>query len=38
MNALMLELPLDALASPGASVQSLEAEARFMLHAGAKAV
>lgn len=31
MNALMLELPLDALASPGASVQSLEAEARFML-------
>ena len=31
MNGLMLELPMDALVSPGASVQSLAAEARFML-------
>ena len=31
MNGLMLELPMDALVSPGASAQSLAAEARFML-------
>lgn len=31
MNALMLELPMDALEAPGVSSQSLAAEARFML-------
>jgi len=31
MNAVMLELPLDALASPGASPESLACEAKFML-------
>jgi len=31
MNALLLELPMDALMLPGASSQSLAAEARFML-------
>ncbi len=31
MNALMLELPMDALEAPGVSNQSLAAEARFML-------
>lgn len=31
MNALLLELPMDALVSPGSSVQSLAEEARFML-------
>ena len=31
MNALLLELPMDALLLPGASSQSLAAEARFML-------
>ena len=31
MNAVMLELPLDALASPGVSPESLACEAKFML-------
>jgi predicted HTH domain antitoxin len=31
MNALMLELPVDALASPGVSLESLALEAKFML-------
>jgi predicted HTH domain antitoxin len=31
MNALMLELPVDALASPGVSLESLAIEAKFML-------
>ncbi|MDP2367053.1 UPF0175 family protein [Rhodoferax sp.] len=31
MNALMLELPMDALASPGVSIESLASEAKFML-------
>lgn len=31
MNALMLELPIDALASPGVSTESLASEAKFML-------
>ena len=31
MDALMIELPLDALASPGVSRESLEVEAKFML-------
>lgn len=31
MNTLMLELPMDALASPGASPESLACEAKFML-------
>ena len=31
MNALLLELPIDALASPGVSVESLASEAKFML-------
>ncbi len=31
MNAVMLELPLDVLASPGASYESLASEAKFML-------
>ena len=31
MNALMLELSMDALEAPGVSNQSLAAEARFML-------
>ncbi|MDO9225785.1 MAG: UPF0175 family protein [Pseudomonadota bacterium] len=31
MNAVMLELPLDALASPGVSPESLASEAKFML-------
>lgn len=31
MNSLMLELPVDALASPGVSLESLAHEAKFML-------
>ena len=31
MNTVMLELPIDALASPGASPESLACEAKFML-------
>lgn len=31
MNAVMLELPLDVLASPGATPESLACEAKFML-------
>ena len=31
MNALMIELPADALASPGVSLESLATEAKFML-------
>ena len=31
MSSVMLELPLDALASPGASPESLANEAKFML-------
>ena len=31
MNALMIELPMDALVSPGASTESVTAEVRFML-------
>lgn len=31
MNALLLELPVDALASPGESLESLAYEAKFML-------
>lgn len=31
MNALLLELPVDALASPGVSLESLADEAKFML-------
>lgn len=31
MNALLLELPVDALASPGVSLESLAHEAKFML-------
>jgi predicted HTH domain antitoxin len=31
MNAVMLELPLDALASPGVSPESLASGAKFML-------
>jgi hypothetical protein len=31
MNALLLELPVDALASPGMSLESLAQEAKFML-------
>jgi predicted HTH domain antitoxin len=31
MNSVMLELPLDALASPGASPETLACEAKFML-------
>lgn len=31
MNALLLELPVDALASPGMSMESLAQEAKFML-------
>lgn len=31
MNALLLELPVDALASPGMSLESLAHEAKFML-------
>jgi len=31
MNTLMLELPIDALASPGVSPESLAIEAKFML-------
>lgn len=31
MNALMIELPADALASPGVSPESLESEVKFML-------
>lgn len=31
MNALLLELPIEALATPGASMESLAAEAKFML-------
>lgn len=31
MNALLLELPVDALASPGMSLESLATEAKFML-------
>ena len=31
MNTLMIELPADALASPGASPESLVSEAKFML-------
>jgi hypothetical protein len=31
MNALMIELPADALASPGVSLESLANEAKFML-------
>ncbi len=31
MNTLMIELPADALASPGVSLESLASEAKFML-------
>lgn len=31
MNALLLELPVDALALPGVSMESLAQEAKFML-------
>jgi predicted HTH domain antitoxin len=31
MNTLMIELPTDALASPGVSLESLANEAKFML-------
>ncbi len=31
MNTLMIELPADALASPGASPESLASEVKFML-------
>jgi predicted HTH domain antitoxin len=31
MNTLMIELPADALASPGVSIESLASEAKFML-------
>ena len=31
MNTVMLELPIDALASPGVSPESLASEAKFML-------
>ncbi len=31
MNALLLELPVEALATPGASMESLAVEAKFML-------
>lgn len=31
MNTLMIELPADALASPGVSPESLASEAKFML-------
>lgn len=31
MNTVTFEFPIDALASPGASVESLAAEAKFML-------
>jgi predicted HTH domain antitoxin len=31
MNHVMLELPIDALASPGATPESLASEAKFML-------
>ncbi len=31
MNALLLELPVDALALPGVSLESLAHEAKFML-------
>jgi predicted HTH domain antitoxin len=31
MNTLLLELPVDALASPGMSLESMAAEAKFML-------
>lgn len=31
MNAILLELPLDVLGSPGASPESLASEAKFML-------
>lgn len=31
MNTVMLELPIDALASPGVSPESLVSEAKFML-------
>ncbi len=31
MNALLLELPADALATPGMSLESVAAEAKFML-------
>jgi hypothetical protein len=31
MNALLLELPADALATPGMSLESVSAEAKFML-------
>ena len=31
MNTVLLELPLDALASPGVSPEDLASEARFML-------
>ena len=31
MNTVMLELPMDALASPGTSPESLAIEAKFML-------
>ena len=31
MNTVLLELPLDALASPGASPEDLASEAKFML-------
>ena len=31
MNSVMLELPIDVLASPGVSPESLASEAKFML-------
>ena len=31
MNTVMFELPIDVLASPGASPESLASEAKFML-------
>ena len=31
MNTVMIELPIDALASPGVSPESLASEAKFML-------
>jgi predicted HTH domain antitoxin len=31
MNTVMLELPIDALASPGVSPEALASEAKFML-------
>lgn len=31
MNTLMIELPVDALASPGVSLESLASEAKLML-------